>query len=99
MESTARHVLTEETLDHWEGYQGSRPVRIGNDAYQQLQLDIYGELMDSLYLYNKYGTLDFIRPVELPPPADRLGLQALAATKTTPSGKCAAARATSSTPR
>ncbi len=51
-----RHVLTEETLDHWEGYQGSGPVRIGNDAYQQLQLDIYGELMDSLYLYNKYGT-------------------------------------------
>jgi len=51
-----RHVLTEETLDHWEGYQGSSPVRIGNGAYQQLQLDIYGELMDSLYLYNKYGT-------------------------------------------
>jgi GH15 family glucan-1,4-alpha-glucosidase len=51
-----RHVLTEEILDHWEGYRGSGPVRIGNDAYQQLQLDIYGELMDSLYLYNKYGT-------------------------------------------
>jgi GH15 family glucan-1,4-alpha-glucosidase len=51
-----RHVLTEETLDHWEGYQGSSPVRIGNEAYRQLQLDIYGELMDSLYLYNKYGT-------------------------------------------
>jgi GH15 family glucan-1,4-alpha-glucosidase len=51
-----RHVLTEETLDHWEGYKGSGPVRIGNEAYQQLQLDIYGELMDSLYLYNKYGT-------------------------------------------
>jgi GH15 family glucan-1,4-alpha-glucosidase len=51
-----RHVLTEETLDHWEGYMGSGPVRIGNDAYRQLQLDIYGELMDSLYLYNKYGT-------------------------------------------
>lgn len=51
-----RHVLTEETLDHWEGYKGSRPVRIGNDAYRQFQLDIYGELMDSLYLYNKYGT-------------------------------------------
>jgi GH15 family glucan-1,4-alpha-glucosidase len=51
-----RHVLTEETLDHWEGYKGSGPVRIGNDAYRQLQLDIYGELMDSLYLYNKYGT-------------------------------------------
>ena len=51
-----RHVLTEETLDHWEGYQGSSPVRIGNAAFEQLQLDIYGELMDSLYLYNKYGT-------------------------------------------
>jgi GH15 family glucan-1,4-alpha-glucosidase len=51
-----RHVLTEETLDHLEGYKGSRPVRIGNDAYTQLQLDIYGELMDSVYLYNKYGS-------------------------------------------
>jgi GH15 family glucan-1,4-alpha-glucosidase len=51
-----RHELPEETLDHWEGYQRSSPVRIGNDAYRQLQLDIYGELMDSLYLYNKYGT-------------------------------------------
>jgi GH15 family glucan-1,4-alpha-glucosidase len=50
-----RHVLTEETLDHFEGYRGSSPVRIGNGAYNQLQLDIYGELMDSVYLYNKYG--------------------------------------------
>ncbi|NIN70676.1 MAG: glycoside hydrolase family 15 protein [Gemmatimonadetes bacterium] len=50
-----RHELIEETLDHLEGYRGSRPVRIGNGAYNQLQLDIYGELMDSIYLYNKYG--------------------------------------------
>lgn len=51
-----RHRLVEETLDHLEGYKGSRPVRIGNGAYNQLQLDIYGELMDSVYLYNKYGS-------------------------------------------
>jgi GH15 family glucan-1,4-alpha-glucosidase len=50
-----RAQLPEETLDHLEGYRGSAPVRIGNGAASQLQLDIYGELIDSLYLYNKYG--------------------------------------------
>ncbi len=49
-----RHNLKEETLDHLDGYRGSRPVRIGNGAFAQLQLDIFGELVDSLYLYNKH---------------------------------------------
>ena len=51
-----RHELPEEELNHLDGYMGSRPVRVGNAAHQQLQLDIYGELMDSVYLFNKHGT-------------------------------------------
>jgi len=50
-----RQELIEETLPHLEGYLGSTPVRIGNSAYSHLQLDIYGELMDAIYLYDKYG--------------------------------------------
>jgi GH15 family glucan-1,4-alpha-glucosidase len=42
-------------LPHLEGYKGSAPVRIGNQAANQLQLDIYGELLDSVYLAGKYG--------------------------------------------
>ena len=48
--------IPELTLDHWEGYKKSSPVRVGNAAAKQLQLDIYGELMDSVYLFNKYGS-------------------------------------------
>ncbi len=45
----------EDELDHLRGYLDSRPVRVGNAAAGQLQLDIYGELIDSVYLFNKYG--------------------------------------------
>jgi GH15 family glucan-1,4-alpha-glucosidase len=51
-----RHGLQEEALDHLSGYMGSKPVRVGNAAAGHLQLDIYGELMDSIYLCDKYGT-------------------------------------------
>ncbi|MFJ4922762.1 glycoside hydrolase family 15 protein [Streptomyces sp. NPDC088725] len=47
--------LPEEVLGHLEGYRGSYPVRTGNDASGQRQLDTYGELIDSVYLFNKHG--------------------------------------------
>ncbi len=53
------HDLTEITLDHLEGYRRSRPVHIGNSAYKQHQLDIYGELMDSIYIFNRHKGISY----------------------------------------
>ncbi|KOX99316.1 glycoside hydrolase family 15 protein [Pseudomonas nunensis] len=50
-----RQELPETELTHLAGHGGAKPVRIGNGAYNQIQLDIFGELMDAVYLVNKYG--------------------------------------------
>jgi GH15 family glucan-1,4-alpha-glucosidase len=47
--------LPEETLHHFEGYMGSSPVRIGNGAAHQLQLDTYGSILDAAYINERYG--------------------------------------------
>ena len=51
-----RRNLAEQELNHLDGHRGSRPVRIGNAAANQLQLDIYGTIMDAVYVYNKHGS-------------------------------------------
>jgi GH15 family glucan-1,4-alpha-glucosidase len=50
-----RRNANETVLEHLDGYRGSRPVRIGNGAARQLQLDVYGEVLDSAYLFARFG--------------------------------------------
>jgi GH15 family glucan-1,4-alpha-glucosidase len=55
-----RTEIYEEELSHLSGYRSSQPVRLGNGAYDQLQLDIYGAVLDAAYLHNKHGApLDY----------------------------------------
>jgi GH15 family glucan-1,4-alpha-glucosidase len=49
--------LPERMLEHFEGYRQSAPVRVGNDAYNQLQLDVYGEVLETAYLWSRHHTI------------------------------------------
>jgi alpha,alpha-trehalase len=59
--------LTERTLDHLEGYISSKPVRVGNAAYSQRQNDVFGALLDSIYIHSKTraGVPVDMRPIVL----------------------------------
>ncbi len=67
------HDLREMTLDHLEGYRQSGPVRIGNGAYRQRQLDVYGELMDSIYIFDRHQDISYDLWVHLRKLLDWLG--------------------------
>ena len=69
--------LHEENLENFAGYKESRPVRIGNGASDQLQLDIYGELMDSVYLGTTRGFKVAHRGLDPPAGCRELALRAL----------------------
>ena len=59
--------LEERTLDNLDGYRGSQPVRIGNNAHRQTQMDVYGELMETIYIFSMHGgdiTYEYWRTIE-----------------------------------
>ena len=53
MGSRATKSLRSRTLEHLKGYENARPVRVGNGAYNQRQNDVYGAVLDSVYLHSK----------------------------------------------
>ena len=87
--------LKESTLDHLKGYEGAHPVRIGNGAYAQRQNDVYGAVLDSVYLHSK--NRDHIPERLWPVLQDQVECAARVwASRTRASGRRAASRATTS---
>ena len=87
--------LEEQELDHLSGYEGARPVRIGNGAYNQQQHDVWGAVLDSIYLHTR--SRDQL-PERLWPIIKRqveAALDATGASPTAASGRCGANRSTS----
>ena len=91
--------LTEHTLDHLSGWRNSRPVRIGNGAYDQQQHDVWGMLLDSVAIHHARGRSDRPADVGGPRRPRRQGHRARARARSGHLGDAGRARSTSSRPR
>ena len=87
--------LDEHVLDHLTGYEGARPVRIGNDAYEQEQHDVWGALLDSVYLHTRSRDSLDERDLADPRAPGRDGDRSTGAIPTAASGRSAASPSTS----
>ena len=91
--------LTELELGWLPGYEGSAPVRIGNAAHRQLQLDVYGEVMDALHVARREGLPTEREHVARPARPARAIWRRSGRSPTRASGRCGARAVTSPTPR